>query len=72
MKYITTPCSENRIFCDVQASDRTAAMVFENKLMCRQRDESLDEKEEGLQGSSNEWKEERRQQIKIRKYNNDV
>jgi len=32
MKYITTPCSENRIFCDVQAGDRTAATVFENKI----------------------------------------
>jgi hypothetical protein len=46
MKYITTSCSENIIFCDVQAGDRTAAMVFENKLMCRQREESLDEKGE--------------------------
>lgn len=35
--------------------------------MYRQRDESMDEKEEGHQGSSSEWKEERGQQIKIKK-----
>jgi hypothetical protein len=29
MKYITTPCSENRIFCDVQVGDRRAATVLE-------------------------------------------
>jgi hypothetical protein len=32
VKYITAPCSENRIFCDVQAGDRTAATVFANKI----------------------------------------
>ena len=32
MKYISTSCSENRIFCDVQAGDRTAATVFANKI----------------------------------------
>jgi hypothetical protein len=32
IKYITSPCSENRNFCDIQAGDRTAATVFENKI----------------------------------------
>jgi uncharacterized membrane protein len=32
MKYITTPCSENRIFWYGQAGDRTAATVLENKI----------------------------------------
>jgi hypothetical protein len=33
MKYITTPCSENRIFCDVQAGDRRAATAFEEIIL---------------------------------------